>query len=427
MRILLCGDTHGITQLLGHVSTNNIVGIIAASIRTKYLSELRSIAEKAKVPLFIQPKWKSTDYVEFKRQIIEISPDIILVNSYSMIIREDVLSVPRLGGLNVHAALLPRNRGPNPTQWAILNKEFETGVTLHEINNCIDAGPIIDQRKIPIYFNDTWLEVRDREVIATNDLLKTNIPKILSGRWSSVPQKSKDAIIGRRRKPKDSEFSWSDKIIDIHNKIRALLPPLPPAFYVKEGLNIEITNYLTPWELIMKKFDPSIGGEELQSEHLKLRPFKESDLLVENTSCYSVSELDHEETDHEVLIKSMMSKKSDLVIFVIELLEEQKVIGTCELLNINWVHRNAELQIRIGDQLDRNKDYLSEAGALLCDFGYQDLNLHRIYLKVFEDSTCAIKSYEKCGFSHEGSHEQSVCIDGEWKDVLSMARLVGND
>ena len=182
MRILLCGDTHGITQLLGHVSTNNIVGIIAASIRTKYLSELRSIAEKAKVPLFIQPKWKSTDYVEFKRQIIEISPDIILVNSYSMIIREDVLSVPRLGGLNVHAALLPRNRGPNPTQWAILNKEFETGVTLHEINNCIDAGPIIDQRKVPIYFNDTWLEVRDREVIATNDLLKTNIPKSLSGR-----------------------------------------------------------------------------------------------------------------------------------------------------------------------------------------------------------------------------------------------------
>ena len=116
-----------------------------------------------------------------------------------------------------------------------INKEFETGVTLHEIANGLDTGPIVDQRKIPIYFDDTWSKVRKREVQATNDLLKTNIPKILLGKWDSVPQNNKDATIGRRRKPEDGEFSWSGKIIDIHNKIRALVPPLPTAFYLKEG------------------------------------------------------------------------------------------------------------------------------------------------------------------------------------------------
>lgn len=107
MRILLCGDTPGITQLIGHVPVENIVGIIAASIRPQYLTELASFAEKVKVPIFIQPQWNSSDYAQFKRQILDIAPDIIFVNSYSMIIRDDVLSASTHGGLNVHPAFLP--------------------------------------------------------------------------------------------------------------------------------------------------------------------------------------------------------------------------------------------------------------------------------------------------------------------------------
>ena len=433
MRILLCGDTPGITQLIGHVPVENIVGIIAASIRPQYITELASFAEKVKVPIFIQPQWNSSDYAQFKRQILDIAPDIIFVNSYSMIIRDDVLSASTHGGLNVHPAFLPRNRGCNPTQWAIINKEFETGVTLHEIDNGIDTGPIVDQRKIPIYFDDTWSKVRKREVQATNDLLKTNIPKILLGKWDSVPQNNKDATIGRRRKPEDGEFSWSGKIIDIHNKIRALVPPLPTAFYLKEGLKTEFTNYLTPQELTLKKYDPVIGGAQLKSEHIKLRPLKKGDsvLLFEwmkerDPLIYDASYFPVSESDREVWIEKLMSNRSDLVIFVIELLNEKRAIGTCQLFNINWIHRNAELQIRIGDQSYQSKGYGCEAVDLLCEFGQEDLNLHRMYLQVFADNTGEIKAFEKSGFSHEGTHKDSVSIDGEWKDVFSMARLVGN-
>ena len=433
MRILLCGDTSGITQLIGHIPVENIVGIIAASIRPQYITELASFAEKVKVPIFIQPKWNSSDYVQFKRQILDIAPDIIFVNSYSMIIRDDVLSASTHGGLNVHAAFLPRNRGCSPTQWAIINKEFETGVTLHEIDNGIDTGPIVDQRMIPIYFDDTWAKVRKREVQAANDLLKTNIPKILSGKWDSVPQSNKDATIGRRRRPQDGEFSWAEKIIDIHNKIRALVPPLPSAFYLKEGLKTEFTNYSTPQELIIKKYDPVIGGAQLKSERIKLCPLKksDSDLLFEwikerDPLIYDSSYFPVFESDREVWIEKLMSDRSDLVIFVIELLNEKRVIGTCKLFNINWIHRNAELQIRIGDQSYQSKGYGCEAVDLLCDFGHEDLDLHRMYLQIFADNTRATKAYEKCGFFHEGNHKDSVFIDGEWKDVFSMARIIGN-
>lgn len=434
MRILLCGDSRGVTQLVANVPIENIVGIIAASIRPQYLMDLISIAEKTKVPIFIQPKWKSTDYIEFKRQIIEINPDILLINSYSMIIREDILSIPRNGGLNIHAALLPRNRGCNPTQWAILNKEFETGVTLHELDSGLDTGPIVDQIKIPILFDDTWLDIRGREAQATNDLLKSNLPQILSGSWQAVPQKNKNFSTGRRRTPKDGEFFWSDKIVDIHNKIRALVPPLPSAFCLKEGLKTEFTNYLTPQELMLKKYDPEIGGGRVQSERINLRPLQKKDtdhlydwitdreLLIYNAPYFPVSQ-----SDHENWVEKMMTKRSDLVIFVIETFEKQKTIGSCQLFNINWVHRNAELQIRIGDHVYQSKGYGSEAVDLLCEFGFKDLNLHRIHLQVFADNSRAIKAYEKCGFSHEGTQLEAVFVDGQWKDVCSMAKLAGNE
>ena len=174
MRILLCGDTLGVTQLLSHVPRKYVYGIIGASIRTQYFDDLKKISIDTQVPFFIQPKFTSSIYKEFRSKIVETNVDIILVNSYSMIIRDDILSIPRMGSLNIHAGLLPRNRGCNPTQWAILKNEFRTGVTLHEIDSGIDTGPIVDQREIPIYIDDTWLDIRDREFKAIDDILKKN-------------------------------------------------------------------------------------------------------------------------------------------------------------------------------------------------------------------------------------------------------------
>ena len=433
MRILIFGDSIGVPQLLRFLPEENIVAIVGATIRSQSNDELAELSFCRNIKFLIQPRSNSEDYESFVASVRSLKPDLVFVNSYSMFIREEVLSASRLGGINLHAGLLPRNRGCNPTQWAIINNEFITGVTMHEMDSSIDTGPIIDQRKIPILFDDTWVDIRAREAQATNDLLESNLPEILTGSWRATPQQNKNASTGRRRTPQDSEFFWSEKIIDIHNKIRALVPPLPPAFYFQKDQKIEIAKYLTPWELVIKKFDPSIGGGQLQSERLKLRPLKKSDsdllyewvkdrdLLIYNASYYPVSE-----SDHQLRIEKMITKRSDLVIFVIELLDKQKVIGSCQLFNINWVHRNAELQILIGDRLHQSKGYGIEAVELLCDFGFEDLNLHRIYLQVFADNARAIEAYKKCGFSHEGTQQEAVFVDGQWKDVLNMGKLAGN-
>lgn len=431
MRVLLCGDTPGIVQLMSHVPEGCVVGIIAASIRPQYLAELNKLSEGKNIPLLIQPKWKSADYESFRSEVEALKADLIWVNSYSMIIRNDVLAVTRLGGLNTHGALLPRYRGCNPTQWAIINQEYETGVTLHEMNSGLDTGPIIDQRKVPIFIEDTWLDVRSRIEIATDALLSANVPKVLSENWSAVTQYEPRATVGTRRKPEDGRFTWSAPVIEIHNKIRALVPPLPPASYqLPSGEWIEIREYQTPWQITASKYSSVLGGGVMQSENIRLRPLQKADapllyqwisdreLVIHNAPYFPISE-----TDHELWVERMMTKRSDLVIFVIEELNSGVAIGTCQLLNINWVHRSAELQIRIGSGEHHGRGYGSKAVQLLCTFGFSDLNLHRIYLHVFANNARAIRAYEKCGFVKEGLLREAAYVAGQRTDVILMARL----
>ena len=435
MRILLCGDTTGVTQLLDYVPSNNIIGIIAATIRPQYINSLETLSEKNKIPLLVQPKWKTERYEEFLRKIIQAKPDLILVNSYSMIIREDVLSASRLGGINVHGALLPRNRGCNPTQWAILNQEYETGVTLHQMDSGIDTGPIIDQQKIPISFHNSWLDVKKREVEATNDLLKSNVPGILLGNWKAIPQIKENATTGRRRTPEDSEFFWSEKIIDIHNKIRALLPPLPCAFYRNQNdESTKLSQYQTPWELTVVKYGEKSKDEFIQSENIRLLPLqkKDSDLLSDwsldpNSPLWNSNYGPDSGENQGTWVERMMTKRSDLIIFAIEEMEHSKPIGTCSFHNINWRNRSSEVQVRIKDSEYFSQSYEIEAVNLLCDFGFDDLNLHRVYLHIFADNNNALSAYEQIGFVEEGCHKEAAFSDGSWRDILYMSKIEKNE
>ena len=128
------------------------------------------------------------------------------------------------------------------------------------------------------------------------------------------------------------------------------------------------------------------------------------------------------EQNHEAWMNLIASKK-DVHIFGIRENESKKLIGSCQLYSINLHSRNAELQIRIGEASQRGKGYGSDAVKLLLQFGFNDLNLHRIYLHVFSDNTAAIKSYLKCSFITEGELRQSVFIDGKYSDVTVMSIL----
>jgi len=132
------------------------------------------------------------------------------------------------------------------------------------------------------------------------------------------------------------------------------------------------------------------------------------------------------QADHEAWIEKMLVRQAGMVIFVIEA-ETGEAIGTCQLFNIHPIHRSAELQIRLGSELHRGKGIGPEAIRLLTRFGFDDLNLHRIYLHVFATNKAAVRAYQKCGFVTEGTLRDAVYIDGSWVDLIAMGLLKDDD
>ncbi len=437
MKLLLAGDSKGVRQLLDHTPVSNVAGICAASVRPQYLGELHDLAKKLCVPLLIQPRVRELDYPDFVTAIQSLKTDLMMVNSYSMLIHPEILLASRLGGLNLHASLLPKNRGPNPIQWALLRGENRTGVTLHEMTDRFDEGPIIAQKEIPIFPEDTWLTVQSRLKKASDQLLEETLPSVYAGTWVATPQIEMESSNNPRRSLLDSRFEWTDRLIDIYRLLRAVLPPHPPAWSItKQGNRLEIVEPLTAMELLRlvwpEREGLSVGGGEmnisgLNSEGLvHLRPIRREDsgllyewitdreLVLLNSSYWPVSEIDHENW-----LESMLIRRSDLVIFIIEDMDGNS-FGTCQLVNINWVHRSAELQIRIGSKTNQGRGLGTAAVKMLCEFGFDDLGLHRISLFVRAGNLRARRAYEKAGFLQEGVMKEAALVNGDFEDVVVM-------
>ena len=128
------------------------------------------------------------------------------------------------------------------------------------------------------------------------------------------------------------------------------------------------------------------------------------------------------EASHRAWLKGLAARK-DLVAFAIRAARTRRLLGMCQLTSISRVHRTADLQIRMGDNQTRGKGLGLEAVRLLCAFGFRDLNLHRISLQVFATNKRAIKTYQRAGFTHEGTLREAAFIDGQRVDVVVMGIL----
>lgn len=141
-------------------------------------------------------------------------------------------------------------------------------------------------------------------------------------------------------------------------------------------------------------------------------------VLVTFNSNYSpVHYVNHSEWIEKIL------KNKQMTIFAIRL-NDGTLIGTCQLHSINNLNGTAELQIRIGEIEFQSKGYGSEAIKQLIEYGFNNLNLRKVYLHVFSDNNRAIKAYKKCGFVTEGTLKEHIFIDGKFKslDIMSHFR-----
>jgi len=125
---------------------------------------------------------------------------------------------------------------------------------------------------------------------------------------------------------------------------------------------------------------------------------------------------------HDAWFQAVQTR-GDIVVFAIRLIESDRLIGSCQLLDIHPVHRSAELRIRIGEQGLRGQGYGTQALELLLHFGFADLNLHRIWLHVFAGNERAGRVYCKLGFREEGLLRQAVFLDGQYESIRLMALL----
>ncbi len=109
--------------------------------------------------------------------------------------------------------------------------------------------------------------------------------------------------------------------------------------------------------------------------------------------------------------------------FAIETKAENRFIGQCGFVKINWKNRVGELAILIGEKDFRGKGFGADAIRTLCDFGFREMNLHKIKALVFDFNAAAIRCYEKCGFVQEGLLKEEIFREGAYHDVVCMALI----
>ena len=158
----------------------------------------------------------------FLKTFKELRADVCIIVAYGKIIRENYLSVPRFGFINIHPSLLPHYRGPSPIQTAILNGERETGITLQRIDAQVDHGPILAQTKYEIPRNQYYPEVAQTLSQRGADLLVNTLPRYLNGELQLEEQDHGRATFSHMLSRKDGEIDWSRSAEEILNQIRAL-------------------------------------------------------------------------------------------------------------------------------------------------------------------------------------------------------------
>ena len=162
--------------------------------------------------------------------IRELRPDLLLAVGWYYTVPRTLREIAPLGAIGIHASLLPRFRGGAPVNWAIIEGETETGVSLFYLDDLVDAGDIIGQASFAIEFEDTCATVYDKVIRESCRLLEIHLPLIASGAAARVRQDESLATHYPQRRPEDGLIQWSWPARRIYDFVRAQTRPYPGAF-----------------------------------------------------------------------------------------------------------------------------------------------------------------------------------------------------
>ena len=187
------------------------------------------------VKLFAQQKGltvfqpQSLKDAKFIRVLKNKPVDLFIVASFGKILTKEILSLPEIYAINLHASLLPKYRGAAPVNWAIIRGEKESGITVFKMNELMDQGEIILQKKTNISFSDTAVSLNEKLSKIGAEAVLEVVDAIEHNSVIFSKQDEKERSLAPKLKKKDGLIDWSCSALEIHNRIRGL-QPWPGAF-----------------------------------------------------------------------------------------------------------------------------------------------------------------------------------------------------
>ena len=198
---------------------------------------VKVLAEQCGIPVFQPEKLDSRDFAGSKI----LRADVFIVAAYGKIIPKAILDIPRYGALNIHPSLLPRWRGPSPIQYAILHGDAETGVTIMQMDEEMDHGPIVAFVQHSMLDKEIYLSLHDTLARMGAELLVRTLPKWIAGGMVPTPQDESQATYSKILTREDGRIDWKKSAQEIERMTRALRPwPGTWTVWTRSGMPLRV-------------------------------------------------------------------------------------------------------------------------------------------------------------------------------------------
>ncbi|MBR2498334.1 MAG: methionyl-tRNA formyltransferase [Clostridia bacterium] len=196
---------------------------------------VKVVAQSHGIPVFQYDKIR----VEGVQDLINLAPDIMITCAFGQILSQEILDIPKLGVINIHASLLPKYRGASPIHYAILNGEKVTGITIMKTDIGIDTGDILLEKPLEIKCDETCGQLFERLSDLGADSIIEALELIENGKASFIKQNDEQASFSKIITKELAKIDWNNDAVNIYNQIRAFNPS-PVAYCLLEGQPFKI-------------------------------------------------------------------------------------------------------------------------------------------------------------------------------------------
>ena len=295
MRVLFMGTPDFAVPALNAIAKEHeVVGVITQQDKPRGRGHkmsptpVKEAAIENNIEVYQPIKVKEQESVKIIR---ELNPDVIVVIAFGQILSKEILDIPRLGCINVHASLLPKYRGAAPIQWAVINGDEYSGVDTMYMEEGLDTGDIIESVKVKLDKDETGGSLFDRLSLKGAEVILSTLKKLESGEFSRTKQDESQATYAGKITKDMGLLDYNKSASELECLIRGL-NPWPAAFTFLDSKRVkvwkasvvDIDKNITPGTIVSKKkqlviatADKGLSIDELQVEGKKR--MKASDFL----------------------------------------------------------------------------------------------------------------------------------------------------